>query len=90
MAAISVGVVVLLVALVIARRRRQHAIAAYHIGALIAANRPTFRQGFDVADEAVRLRTKTRRETADRLRARAAHVESGASSTALLQMVKRS
>lgn len=69
-------------------RRRWIAADAARVDALIAANRPTHKKGFDEHDEQLRKRTEARRDAADRIRRRAAHVESGARASDVLRMVK--
>lgn len=72
--------------LVIGRRRwlrRERAAVEVRI----AANRAV--PLFATVDDSLRLKTNARRDTADRMRARAAHIESGASASQVLRMVKR-
>lgn len=72
----------------VARRRRWLARERHAIDQRIEANRPRPKPDFMKADDSLRVRTMARRDTADRLRSRAAHVESGASAAQILRAVK--
>jgi hypothetical protein len=83
----SVGVLAIL-AIVILRRRRWLDRERVAVDQRIQANRAQTKPDFAIADDRLRVNTIERRKTADRLRARAAHVESGASAAQTLRAVK--
>src|SRR4051812_47103529 len=74
------------IALAMYLRRRWLAREAAQVDALIASNRATSRKGFDVHDDALRQKTEQRRDVAERMRRRAAHVESGAAAAEVVRL----
>lgn len=80
----AIGVLAIL-GVVFLRCRWLHAEGAA-VDQRIAANRAV--PLFTTSDDRLRVNTIERRKTADRLRARAAHVESGASTAQILRAVK--
>lgn len=82
----AIGVLAILAAVVVRRRWLAQERAA--VEARITKNRAVAKPAFAIADDRLRVNTIERRKTAERLRARAAHVESGASAAQILRAVK--
>lgn len=77
------------IALAVYLRRRWIAQDGARVDALIAGNAAKLKPGMHEHDEALRRTTEQRREIADRMRRRAAHVESGSPSGEVVRLQER-